>query len=94
MIREFEKLLMKMNENMKFKELNGEIITRITQLYGNIITTQYDINYEMFTILFGKQVFYIFHKCIEQQYETGNIEDSMFNQLTVAVLTCISIDDE
>jgi hypothetical protein len=94
MIREFKKLLVKMNENMRFKKLNGEIITCITQLYGNIITTQHDINYEMFTILFGKQVFYIFHKCIEQQYETGNIEDSMFNQLTVAVLTCISIDDE
>lgn len=94
MVEEFKKLLVKMNQNAKFKELNDEIIHRITKLYGSILTTQYDINYEMFTILFGKQAFYLLHKCIEQQYETGNIETSIFDKLSVTVLNCISVNDE
>lgn len=90
MVEEFKKLLVKMSENAKFKELNDEIIKCIIQLYGDIVTTETQMNYELFTILFGKQVFYIFHKCIEQQYETNDIETTMFDKLRVTVLNNIS----
>lgn len=90
MVEEFKKLLVKMSENEKFKELNDEIIKCIIQLYGDIVTTETQMNYELFTILFGKQVFYIFHKCIEQQFETNDIETTMFDKLRVTVLNNIS----
>jgi hypothetical protein len=90
MVEEFKKLLVKMTENEKFKELNDEIKKCITHLYGDIVTTETQMNYELFTILFGKQVFYIFHKCIEQQFETNDIETAMFDKLRVTVLNNIS----
>ena len=90
MVEEFKKLLVKMTENEKFKKLNDEIKKCITRLYGDIVTTETQMNYELFTILFGKQVFYIFHKCIEQQFETDDIEIAMFDKLRVTVLNNIS----
>lgn len=72
-------ILEKMLENNNFKTMTDEI----KELLKNTMTKEEEVYLETVIILtlFGKETFWLFHKCVCQQLNLGLIEPNLLDQL-------------
>ena len=83
----FKSIIDKMKELLEFNQLHDSLFDKKDEETNINVNGKCDFNLMVFLTLFSENIFYITHKCICQQLNTGIIDIELIQQLTENTIT-------